>query len=405
MKTSRHGSNLSDYYAPIKLNPVGHDIAAASKLRAHESKRRNLVEHHLKLPLMFWKDRRVIEFGPASGENAAVLARAGARMTFVEPLDYLISELKSKFSQLGLADRIESVHQDTVEHFKTSERYEAVYAEGFIQFLEDAPAGVRKLSTLVTPGGFLVTSMVEPAGTFIEFVKKSFLELAAAALHKEDGASRLELARSLFGDQFSAINHSRAFEKWAKDTILNPLYRPRYFLDLPSTLAALPGDFVLHASWPNYLDRDDLVWHKNLKSAAALRAETLRGYYARAPHFLHSIPHAAGELPLFAPDDGKRVMRALHTAYAKMERALVSKSAEASAHIKGLAALRRALAPLPQSRPALEVVDESLALFRDGAKARDEASFVKAWKSRKLLHTLWGSPGHHFAFQRTDLFS
>lgn len=405
MPRTQARSNLSDYYRPIRLNPVGHDISGKARMLAHERKRRNLIEHHLKLPLLMWKNLRVLEFGPASGENAAILARHGARMSFVEPLDYLIAELKAKFASLGLAGRIEAVHQAVLEQFKTAERFDVVWAEGFVQFLDDAPAGVAKLATFVSPGGLLVTSAVTPPGTFIEFIKKTYLELAASALDRRGDEQRFELARTLFGDQFASIDHSRAFEKWAKDTVLNPLYVPRHFLDFPQTLAALPSDFALHASWPNYLDHDDLVWHKNIKDAATLRAETLRGYYARAPHFIHSIPHRPGTLELFDPKDGARILKALDACYKGLDGARRAQAEDPAAHIAALKEFRRALAPHRQARLSASVVDQALALFKAVAAPKGEASFIRAWKARKRLQALWGSPGQHFAFQRTDLFS
>ncbi|MBI3553537.1 MAG: class I SAM-dependent methyltransferase [Elusimicrobia bacterium] len=402
-KQSPAKSNLSEYYKPIRLNPVGHDISRQEQLTAHERKRRNLVEHKLKLPGLMWRDCRVLEFGPASGENAAVLARHGAQMTFVEPLDYLIAELKDKFASLGISDRVEAIHQDVLETFKTSDRFDVVWAEGFVHFMEDSALGVRNLSSFVRPGGFLVLgNLVEPVGTFIEFVKKAYLALASSALDRRDPEQHLALASVLYGGQFASINHSRAFEKWVKDSLLNPLYRPRHFFDLPRILQVLPAEFVPYSTWPNYIDHDDLVWHKNVKDAAALRAEALRGYYARAPHFLHSSPQGPGELPLFAPEDGGKVVAALHACYAKMEKSLLAQDAKPAAHLAGLAGLRRTLAGLPQARPALEVVDETIALFRAGGKARDEAAFSHAWKSKDLLSRIWGSPGHYFVFQRSS---
>lgn len=399
--TARKRSNLSDYYGSIGLNPVGHDIADAARLRAHEAKRRNLLEQHLRLPGLCWRGARVIEFGPGSGENAAFLARAGARLTFVEPLDYLAGELRRKFAELGVSRSIEAVHLDVLESFRSNDRYDIVFAEGFVHFLDDPLAGIRKLSSFVADGGFLVISVVHPGGTFIEFVKRAYLELAASALGRTSPEGRFALARAFFEPEFKKINHSRGFESWAKDCVLNPLYRPKHFVDMPEALAALPAGFILYASWPNYRDADDLVWHKNLVTPEQLRAKAVQGYLSRAPHFIHSIPRPSGRLEAFDPKEGRAFLKALDSCYAVMDRAIESRARAPEPYRKGLALLRRELARTGRSTEALRVVDEALRLFSDASKARDERALVAGWRRRRLLRELWGSPGHYFVFQKT----
>lgn len=404
MKTAKPRSNLSDYYGRIGLNPVGHDISREKSFKLHERKRRNLLVHHLKLPFQAFKGARVLEFGPGSGENAVVLARQGARLSFVEPLDYLIAELKGKFAERGVPDAIDAVHHEVLEKFETSERYDVVFGEGFVHFLDDPVSGVRRMSSYVADEGFLVISVVHPVGTFIEFIKKVYLEMAAAALGRESAEARYELARMLFEGPFKAINHSRGFESWSKDCVLNPLYRPRHFLDLPEILAGLPENFALYSAWPNYASADDLIWHKNIQTAADLRAATLRSYYARAPHFLHSIPQPNGTLPLFAPEVGKKIVAALGVCCKKLD-ACIDQPAGPKPALAALAGLRSALRPHSQSKQALSVVDEAIALFKAEGGAKTEASLVRAWTQHGLFRKVWGSPGHYYVFHNTNLFS
>lgn len=382
---------------------MGHDISAGAPLKAHEHKRQNLLEHHLRLPQLVWRQARVLEFGPGSGENAAALARLGARMTLVEPLDYLIERLKKNFAECGVAKRIDSVHQGVLESFETERRFDAVFAEGFIHFLDDGPAAVRRLCSYLAPEGFLVVSVVHPAGTFIEFIKKCYLELACASLGRSSDAERYALARRLFEPAFARINHSRGFESWSKDCVLNPLYRPAHFLDLPEILAALENDVVVHSSWPNYRDSDDLIWHKNVRTAEDIRRATLDGYYARVPHFLHSIPQPDGRLPLFRPADGRAILAALSRCYAALDKAIWTRKPSTRAAFEAMSKLSKALKPFRQSREALRVVEPAADLFKSAAGARTEAQWIAAWARRPALSRLWGSPGHYFVFHKTSL--
>lgn len=396
-------SNCVDYYDAIKLNPVGHNISDRERFLAHERKRRNLLEHHLKLPLRLLDGKRVLEFGPASGENAVVLARHGARMTLVEPLDYLAAELKAKFAAFGVSDRIEALHLEVLERFSTDRRFDVVIAEGFIQFLDDAAAGTRKLASFLAPGGLLLISTTDTTGMFVEFLTKVYFELAAAKLGLVGADSRLELLRELLEEKFNGINHSRGFEAYAKDMPLNPLVRPRFFFSLPDAFSKLPLDVVLHTSWPNYLGTD-LVWHKNIKSASQIRDEALRGYFSLLPHFIDGTPLNSEDLPLLDSADGLKLYAALKAAYAKLERCYLRREVKPQPYLAALSEVRRRLRGRPQARRALSVVDEFIALFEDARRATDGRAFARALKKRRLLNRLWGVPGHYLVFQKTDLF-
>ena len=401
MKTT--GSRLSDYYKSIGLNPVGHDISRENRMRLHERKRQNLLEHHLKLPLFGWRGARVLEFGPGSGENAVALARLGARLTFVEPLDYLSDRLKATFAEFGVSDRVEAVHTGLLEDFRSSERFDVVFAEGFVHFCENHAAAVRRLLSFTNDEGFVVLSDIDPAGTFIEFIKKCYLAHTCAALGLRSDGQRLTMARRLFESEFARINHSRGFESWAKDMVLNPLYRPRYFLDLPTVLKAAPDGVALYSSWPNYLNADDLIWHKNIRNADSMRAAALRGYYARAPHFLHSVPHPEGGLKPFAPHDGRRIVTAIRACCERLDRAVERNAADPTRTLAALSSLRRALTPAREAKLARQVVDDAIALFSAARADAGETAFVRAWRSRTFLRRLWGTPGHYIVLHKTDL--
>lgn len=401
-RTKAARSHLSDYYARLKLNPVRHDISSPERMRAHESKRRNLLENRLKLPFLLWDGAKVLEFGPASGENAVVLARHGARLTFVEPLDYLIAELRENFSRYGVADRIEAVHADVVETFRSSRKYDVVFAEGFIQCLDEPYAAISKLSGFLADGGFLIVSAPNTCGTFIEFLKKVYLELIFNSLGIVDSEHRLKAARRLFAAQFARINHSRSFDSWAKDNLLSPLYRLKNFLELPEMLAALPADVHLYSSWPNYLYCDDMTWHKTVKGAAAARQDCLDGYNARVPHFLHGLPLPQGELELFNPREGEELAGAIRGCMAKLDRAIEEKAADAALVVGALKALRCRIKLSAKAVSGLQTVEAWLALFESAATADSQAKYERAWNASAVLES-WGIPGHYCVFQRTDL--
>lgn len=394
-------SHLSDYYAELK-HAVGHDILDARRFRAHERKRQNLLEHHLKLPLAVWRGARVLEFGPGSGENAVVLARHGARLTLVEPLDYLVESLRANFAAHGVADKIEAVHMAVIEGFRSEKRYDAVFSEGFLHFLDDPCRALAQMAKYMAPEGFLVLQICNPSGTFVEYLKKAFLELEINALGAVSIEDKMVLAAGLFEDQYKKINYSRTFKSWVEDC-LNPDYRPVRFPDFADLLAALPADVQLYSSWPNYRNEDDLVWHKNIKNAARMRRECLDGYFARYPHFLHSIPQDE-PLPLFKPAEGRALKREVTRALAGLDKLLLAKSPIAADYASCLKPFARALRGYPQGRQAAEVIESAGRLFASVSGKRSPKDYERAWKRAKLLRNTWGSPGHNYAFHKTRLY-
>ncbi len=397
-------SPLSDYYAALK-HEVGAAIQSQEHLSSHENKRLNLLVNHLKLPLGFWRQARVLEFGPGSGENALILARHGARMNFVEPLDYLADKLKHNFLKWGASDHIESLQIAVLEQFEPRPEFDAVFAEGFLEILEDPLAGINRLARCVGPEGFLVFNIAHPCGTFVEFLKIVYLRWMIEALGATDNwDQKLDCAKALFEEQFKKIKANRTFKSYAED-LLNPAYRPTRFPSFEQILDCLPKGFELYASWPNYINHDDLVWHKTPKDAARLRQDCLAGYYARYPHFLHSIPQAQRGLELFASSDGRALAQDVAACLAELQRALDERHTDPAGIIAALKVLKTRYDAFPMGKESSTILRDSISLFSAAQKSRRREGFVKAWFAADALRQTWGSPGHHYAFHRSRLYS
>ncbi len=395
---------LAQYYDSIKLSPVEHDLSGAEALREHQRKRQNLLDHYLKMPAQLWRGAQVLEFGPGSGENAAVLAHYGARLTLVEPLDYLIEKLKSNFRRLGLEGQIEAIYQQSLEQFEASRSYEFVVAEGFIHFLEDKVATVRRLCSFVAPEGFLLVSVVHPSGTFIEFFKKSLLSRMIRQTGARTPDDRMSCARMLFYDDFINTRHSRSFESWIGDTLLNPLYRMVNFLDLAQVLQAVPDDFQLYSAWPNCMSFDDLRWHKVILDPKQVRARTLEGYYARYPHFLHSIPAPGLDYSPFSAEQGRSFSELVHRLLNALDQSLNSERGWNTDLVPAIGELEEAVGPLSQSGPLPQLLADCRQLVERTYAANDRDAFVKAYQDSGLVKRCWGSPGHYYVLHRTALF-
>lgn len=280
------------YYEAQDFNPVLIRVEDPAVWRDHLAKRRNLYERHLGLPLPLLRDRRVLEFGCNSGENALVLAGFGARLTFVEPHAQVAPRLRHLFRSFGREGAIEAFHQADLGSFETEERYDLVIAEGFLSTLPDRAAMLGKLIGLVQPGGFGVISFNDRIGGLLEMLKRAVLFRAYALEGVDDVQSEraLGIARGFFEADFLQLRASRTFEAWWRDTMVAPVYTDAELWSFPEILplleargAEVQGTSPVWSSWEHY------TWYKNVPEAGTTSQRLLDDWRQNFSYFLTGL--------------------------------------------------------------------------------------------------------------------
>ena len=138
-------NSLLKYYQEQDFNPVPIDVEDRVVWEAHAEVRRNLYEKRLMIPLSFFKERAVLEFGCNSGENALHLASIGSKMTLVEPNDMVLPRLKTLFKNCGFEDSIDELVNTDIDGFNAKRSYDIVLAEGFLAALADRDEALLKI--------------------------------------------------------------------------------------------------------------------------------------------------------------------------------------------------------------------------------------------------------------------
>lgn len=227
MKTD---DSLVSYYQKNNFNPVLIPVEDKNEWELHFTKRRNLYENHLKLPISLFRGRSVIEFGCNSGENALVLGTKGAKLTLVEPNEQVIPRLKELFAKFKLIDSINSLRHESIESFIGKEKYDFVIAEGYLNILSARNVMLKKICSLLVQGGIAIISFDDKYGSLIELIKRMVLWKACQLekVHDINSLYSLEIAKQLFLQDFLEINASRDFEAWWKDQLVSPFYRLPY---------------------------------------------------------------------------------------------------------------------------------------------------------------------------------
>ena len=127
---------LLDYYQNSKIDPVAIETHGKKWIR-HKQCRVNLYENHLKIPISWFNDRQILEFGPNGGENSLILAEYGASVTLVEPRLEMHENIIKLYKKASLYDNLIGLYDDTLESFIRDRDYTIAIAEGFFNALPD----------------------------------------------------------------------------------------------------------------------------------------------------------------------------------------------------------------------------------------------------------------------------
>jgi SAM-dependent methyltransferase len=386
--------SLLEYYTTRQINPVPIALDTQDKWSVHVAKRRKLYERHLGIPLSLMRGQRVLEVGCNSGENAMVLADAGARLTLVEPNASVHSRLRANFAAYDLSDSIESLFAATLESFSApSGDFSVVIAEGFLSLLARRDAMLKRLFRLAAPGGIVVTSYSDSYGMVVEAIKRAVLKRAcevASVSDWEDQASYV-LARTLFFEEFSRIPASRPFEAWWKDTLVSPFMTSPYFWTLTDVLpmAEQAGFGVLGTS-PRWDTAGRYSWYKSIDSLADRHREVVQSWRQSLPFFL-SGNAAAADTTAPASDE--------------VLAAILKLVGELSDYTTGTVQAAAVTVPDALLGYIAGSADERFrALGRDLAQvpallaSEDVEQVASRYRELDVLRTTWGMPYHYLSF-------
>lgn len=390
--------SLLEYYQRHTFNPVPIAVEDHQAWNTHYGKRRNLYERHLGIPFSLINGRSVIEFGPNSGENALVLALAGARLTLVEPNAQVLPRLHALFERFGLLGSIEALEVQQIEEFQPAQPYDLVIAEGFLCTLSSRDTLLRKLADLLKPNALGVISYNCRFGGLVELIKCHILRRVCRLRgHALDGEESCALATTLFGEDFAKLNASRPLKAWWMDNLVNPFYSGAYLWSLPEILPLLEnaGCRFLSSS-PKWSLTDHFQWYKNAPDTSAIHQDVLMDWHKAFPYLLTGRrPRLLEPAPAVAETISD--IAALVTTMSEEAKDEFYLCSHSPSRYPG--SLDQSLCE--SGDPRLQELNVDLQNVFDALASNDVDALVSTYRGALQLRSTWGTPYQYLSFIKT----
>jgi len=263
--TKSKEESLLEYYQTNSINPCIIPVEDEKVWEDHRIKRQNLYRH-LMIPLNYFRNKSILEFGCNSGENALYLASIGACLTLYEPNNQVIPRLKKIFTHFKLEQNITDIYNKDITSYSDDKRYNMVVAEGFLHTLKNRERMLLKIGNMLVPGGLAIISYDDKYGSMLEMIKILLLcrlcQIRNVALNSDHS---LKLANDLFREDFKQLNASRSFKSWWEDNLVNSHSSFQAFWSFKEIINVITqANCSFYSSSPRWSNIDNYTWHKNV---------------------------------------------------------------------------------------------------------------------------------------------
>jgi 2-polyprenyl-3-methyl-5-hydroxy-6-metoxy-1,4-benzoquinol methylase len=269
-----------DYYLRHGLNPVRYEMA---DLRRHLDRRASL-HRHLGLPPRLFRDARVLEVAPGSGQNSLHVARLQPReLVLVEPNPTAQEDIRKLYAVQGLSPVQPRLVRSTFQEFADEQPFDVVICENWLGHSPGERELLRKLGRLVAADGVLTVTTISTVGIVPNVLRKAL----TCRLDRPNApfAERTALLSAAFGPHLETIPAmTRTHTDWVHDNVMNPAYFG-ILLTIPMVLEELGAQFDVFGSSPHFAA--DWRWFKSLWGEHTnCNAHFLNEYHSALHNFL-----------------------------------------------------------------------------------------------------------------------
>jgi len=269
-----------DYYGQHGIIPVRQDTG---NLSLHLARRRSLYRHLGLQPFAF-RNRRVLEFGPGTGDNALFVASClPVSYVLVDGNTASFEAIKQKLER-GLLpnDRVEC-HQSEILAYTSATPFDVVLCEGVLPGQPDAAAFLSHIASFVAPEGMIVITTMSPSSLLAEACRRVLKPVFSERF--SDSRRLVDELVAFFGPDLRSLRGmSRLHEDWVLDNILHP-WPQRITFSMLEAIATLDAEFDVLGTSPSFMQ--DWRWYKSIPSSPETWNSIATSEYGRwAGYFL-----------------------------------------------------------------------------------------------------------------------
>jgi 2-polyprenyl-3-methyl-5-hydroxy-6-metoxy-1,4-benzoquinol methylase len=245
------------YYGEQGIIPVHQDT---SDRELHYARRRALYRQ-LGIPPLLMRGRRILEFGPGTGDNALYLSFCEPELCVLVDANPASIEAVSDKLERGLLDRSRfECYRSDIREYRDARQFDLVFCEGVIPGQEDPEAFLRHVASFAGTYGIVVFTTMSATSLLAEVCRRVIGAAVAARTESPDGLLA-ELTSFFQPDLLSLPGMSRRQEDWVLDNILHPWPESITFT-IPEAIDSLDSDFDFLGTSPSFVQ--DWRWYKSI---------------------------------------------------------------------------------------------------------------------------------------------
>lgn len=279
-KLGTPGGGHLGYYKRYGISPVRYDIGDI----AMHFDRRDSLYRSLGLPAVAFKGSRVLEVAPGSGENSLYVAACHpASFDLVEANPVAVRDLHALYRRFEPPHTHPKIHAMRFEQFESKPIFDIAICENWLGSLPYEVALVKKLASLVAPGGALAMTITPTSGFFPNIMRKLLANRVTDSTLSYEEKTRFLIG--VFGSHLQTMSGmTRTASDWIQDCMLNPHYF-HIVISLDTVVEAIGGEMEILSSFPRFTS--DWRWFKSLTGTnRQFNGNALTAYHENMHNFL-----------------------------------------------------------------------------------------------------------------------
>ncbi|WP_374307441.1 class I SAM-dependent methyltransferase [Dongia sp.] len=374
MTKDKQAQPFLSFYEQRDIIPVRQDARSAD---GHFFRRKSLYQQMGITPANV-RGRRVIEFGPGTGDNATYIASLKpAKLVLVDGNPRSVEEIKVRASSGALGEACD-VHNSDILSYQSAEKFDLVICEGTIPGQLDPASFLRHVASFADEDGIVIITTMSAESYLAEICRRIMTPLLTRDC-ADNVAALTRLTEYFSADLASLPGMTRRYDDWVLDNIIHPWTKRGELLPMDAAIRALADNFQFLSSSPRMLQ--DWRWFKSISNDAQENVELTISEYRRWSMYLldYRVAPTAGDA-----DMGHHVETLCNAAF-ELERTLPDRPLDRDFltfldTLRPLASLLRSRLPGTQASIDSFIDGMTLAIEAGATNERTEKAF-KAFRS------------------------